>query len=99
MGGMAVREDDSLLVSRVRELMDNMERLHLTEYMRYVNDWRRVLFVNFLSGIARGFGFAVGFALLGAAVLVILQRIAARSIPGMEEFLEQVLLLVERNMR
>ena len=94
-----MREDDTLLLYRIRELWQNMERLGLTEYLRYINDWRRVLWVNFLSGIARGFGFAVGFTLLSAAALVILQRFAARSIPGLEAFLGEVLRLLENNLK
>lgn len=93
-----MREDDSFVRYKLRELIENMERLHLTEYMRYMNDWRRVLFVNFLAGLARGFGFAVGFTLLGAAVVVFIQRIALRSLPWMSEFFEQVLSLLERYM-
>lgn len=98
-GGIAVRDDDTLLHYQLRDLWQNMERLRLTEYMRYVNDWRRVLWVNFLSGIARGFGFAVGFTLLSAMALVALERFSLRSIPGLEAFFDEVLLLLKNNLK
>lgn len=98
-GGIAVRDDDTLLHYQLRELWQNMERLRLTEYMRYVNDWRRVLWVNFLGGIARGFGFAVGFTLLSAMALVALERFSLRSIPGLEAFFDEVLLLLKNNLK
>lgn len=94
-----MREDDSFLRFSLREMWQNLERLQLTEYLRYVNDWRRVLWVNFLSGIARGFGFAVGFTLLSAAALVMLERFSVRSIPGLESFFDQVLQLLESNLK
>lgn len=94
-----MRGEDAFLRAALREACQNIERLRLHEYLRYVNDWRRVLWVNFWSGVARGFGFAVGFTLLSAAVLVLLERFSVRSIPGLESFFDQMLQLVESHLK
>ena len=94
-----MREDDAFLLDALRRLCRNMERLRLDEYLRYVGDWRRVLLNNFVGGVARGFGFAIGFTLLSAAVIVLLRRFSVRSTPGLEAFFEQMLQLVEGHLK
>lgn len=94
-----MRDEDTLWRYRLREMWQNMERLHLTEYLRHIGDWRRVLWVNFWGGVARGFGFAVGFTLLSAAALVMLERFSRHSIPGLEQFFDEVLLLLRQNLK
>lgn len=94
-----MHEEDTFLRSALREMWQNMEQLQLTAYLRHVGDWRRVLWVNFWGGVARGFGFAVGFTLLSAAALVMLERFSVRSIPGLESFFDQMLQLVESHLK
>ena len=46
----------------------------------------------------RGFGFAVGFSILGALLIVLLQRITVDNLPVIGEFLAEVIRVVERNL-
>jgi len=43
---------------------------------------RRLIYVNFVAGLARGLGMAVGFTLLGALVLYILRLVVLLNLPG-----------------
>ena len=74
---------DRFLIDRIERLAGNVEKLRLSEYLQYVSDTRRLIWVNFVSGVARGFGFAVGFSQLGALFIVLLQRMAVDSLPVM----------------
>ena len=78
---------DRFLIDRIERLAGNVEKLRLSEYLQCVSDTRRLIWVNFISGVARGFGFAVGFSLLGALFIVLLQRMAVDSLPVIGEFL------------
>ncbi len=69
----------------------SMERMHFEEYLRYVDDRRRQFTVNFMAGVARGLGAAVGFSILGAMVIVMLQRMAINNTGSIGSFLEEVL--------
>ncbi len=89
---------EARLSRRVQELCLSLEKLQLTEYMRYLNDWWRLLWVNFLSGLARGFGIAVGFSILGAILVAILQRITVENMPLLGRFLADVVRLVQENL-
>ena len=87
-----------LLIGQIERLTKNAEKLRLSEYLQYVSDTKRLLWVIFVSGVARGFGFAVGFSILGALLIVLLQRITVDNLPVIGEFLAEVIRVVERNL-
>jgi hypothetical protein len=58
-----------------------LEKLKLAEYLRHLNNPRKIIWVNFLGGLARGFGAAVGFVLLGALAIYILQKSFLQNLP------------------
>lgn len=87
-----------LLIGQIERLTKNAEKLRLSEYLQYVSDTKRLLWINFVSGVARGFGFAVGFSILGALLIVLLQRITVDNLPVIGEFLAEVIRVVERNL-
>ncbi len=51
--------------------------------------------VNFSSGIARGFGFAVGFSLIAALVLYFLGYLARLNLPIIGTFVAELVQLVQ----
>ena len=75
------------------------ERLRLDEYVRYETDRRARLRDAFLQGVARGLGTMVGFALLGAAAVYILQDLAQRNLPGISDFVARVVELVQLRLQ
>lgn len=85
-------------VTRLERQLDRvltaMERMHFEEYLRYVDDRKRQFSVNFMAGIARGLGAAVGFSILGAMAIVLLQRLVTTHIPGIGGFLADVVRMV-----
>ena len=79
---------------RLRRFVEAAERMHLADYVRFESDRRRRLWDAFWQGVARGIGALVGFALLGAALLWLLQDLAARNLPLIGDFVAQVVTLV-----
>jgi len=82
------------LERQLNRLLESMERMNFEEYLRYVDDRRKQFSVNFMAGLARGLGAAVGFSILGAAVIVVLQRLVTANIPGIGGFLADVVRMV-----
>ena len=82
------------LERQLERIVSSMERMHFEEYLRYVDDRRRQFKVNFMAGLARGFGAAVGFSILGAMIIAILQRIVTANIPVIGGFLADVVRMV-----
>lgn len=79
------------LEERVDKLAGILERMRLDEYLDHVSNRRRLAWNTVLFGMLRGLGFAIGFTVLGAALMVILSRLAVNNIPVIGEFLADVL--------
>jgi hypothetical protein len=83
---------------KMDEYLASLERLRLSEYIRYVDDRKRLLLSHFLGGVARGVGMAVGFTILGAILVILLQRLAQRNLPVIGDFLAQIVGIVQRRL-
>lgn len=86
------------LLERIEKVVQRMELIHLEAYLRYVKNWRKRLFVDFLSGIVRGIGFSIGFSVLGALLIYILRNMALANLPVIGRFLADVVRIVEKNL-
>jgi len=65
------------------------------EYVMYLQNRRRLLLTNFLAGVMRGMGFAVGFSILGAVVVMIVRHLALSDLPGIGAFFAEVIRIVQ----
>ena len=90
--------DFDFILRRFEHLAQRLELMHLEAYLRYVHDWRKRLFFDFLSGIARGVGFSLGFSVLGALLLYSLKNIALSNLPVIGKFLAELVRIVENNL-
>ena len=91
-------ERQCLFIRRMERWITDMERLHLAEYIRYVEDRRRLFWSNFWGGVARGVGMAVGFTILGALLVLILRDLAQRNLPLIGDMLAQIVNVVQRQL-
>ncbi len=87
-------EREKALLYRIAELSAKLEKFNLAEYMTLLNNPRRFLMVNFLGGLARGFGIALGMTFLGALVLYILQRLVVLNLPLIGDFIAELVRIV-----
>lgn len=77
-----------------RDLADALARMHFDEYLRCTADKKRVLKINFLAGLARGFGSAVGFTILGGLVIILLRRMVDWNLPWLGGHLAELIQVV-----
>ena len=95
---MDEREKENLLIRQIDRWIAAMERLRLSDYVRYVDDRSRMFWSNFWGGIARGVGMAVGFTILGALLVLLLQDLARRNLPLIGDALAEIVRVVQRQM-
>lgn len=86
------------LIRRLERVALRMEQLHLDDYLRYAENWRRHLMMQFLSGVVRGIGFSIGFTILGALLLYLLRNMALANLPVIGRFLAELVRIVENNL-
>ena len=88
-----------MLDERMERFLAAAERMRLADYIAYESDRRRRLYDAFWQGVARGLGIMVGFSVLGAVVMFILQDLAKRNLPGISSFVAQVVALVQLRLQ
>lgn len=89
------QEEKGLLFTKINELSVSMEKMKLAEYIELLNNPKRLLFINFLAGIARGIGTAVGFTILGAVVVFLLRKLVLLNIPVIGDFVAEIVRMVQ----
>ncbi|GAB6274826.1 MAG: hypothetical protein STSR0004_16910 [Peptococcaceae bacterium] len=87
-----------MLSHQISELALNMEKMKLAEYVNLLENPRRLLYINFIAGVARGLGIAVGFAILGAVIIYVLQRMVALNLPIIGKFIAEIVTIVQTNL-
>lgn len=88
----------NILKNKLDQVAANMEKMKLAEYVELLNDTRRLLWVNFISGVARGVGVAVGFTILGAILIYFLKQLVLLNLPYIGSFIAQVVQMVQIKM-
>lgn len=86
------------LIKEMARLSQRLEKFNIAEYLNLLNNPRRYLFVNFIGGVARGLGFAIGATLLAAAVLFFLQRLVMLNLPVIGDFIAELIRIVNRQL-
>lgn len=95
---MSDGEKQRFFMRQIDRWVAAMERLRLADYVRYVDDRRRMFWSNFWGGVARGVGMAVGFTILGALLVLILRDLAQRNLPLIGDALAQIVNVVQRQL-
>lgn len=89
----------SSLLEKLERTIEALEKAGIAEWVELFRHPRRLLVLNFVSGIARGFGIAIGFTVVGALFLLLLGRIARLNLPIIGEFLGDLVRLVQLELK
>ncbi|SDL38127.1 DUF5665 domain-containing protein [Halarsenatibacter silvermanii] len=104
MTGKNDSEDDSSpptneeIMERLEEISHDVHKFTLADYIKFIKSPRKMVLINFISGLARGLGIAVGITFLGAIFLLILIRMAEANIPVIGEFLARLIQVIQNHL-
>lgn len=83
------------LQDRIALLALNMEKMKLAEYVNLLENPWRLMYINFIAGLARGVGIAIGFTILGAIVLYFLRYLVMLNLPLIGGFIADIVKMVQ----
>lgn len=83
------------LTQRVEHIATNLQKMSWAEHVELVRSPKRMILINFISGLARGLGVAIGATVLGALVLMLLLRLAELNIPLIGFFIAKIVKIVQ----
>ncbi|OPX42001.1 hypothetical protein CLHUN_41160 [Ruminiclostridium hungatei] len=89
----------SLLNKKIDDMSLKMEKMKFVDYVYFLEHPRKMLWANFVGGLARGFGIAIGFTLLGAIAIYILNKIVQINLPYIGQFISDVVDIVQKSQR
>ena len=87
------------LSEKIDELSVNLEKMKLAEYIEMMENPRRLLYMNFVMGLVRGFGMAIGFTILAAVVVWFMQRLMVLNLPLIGDFIADIVRLVQYELQ
>ena len=83
------------VIEKLDDISQRVQKYSIAEYVEMVRSPRRMILINFISGLARGFGIAVGATVLGAVLLLILFRLGRMNIPIIGRFIAEIVKIVQ----
>ncbi len=86
------------LNKKIEKLSQDMERFNLAEYLELLNNPRRYLWLNFVGGLFRGLGIALGATILAALALYLMQRLVVLNLPVIGDLIAELVKIVQNHL-
>ena len=87
-------EDLGLIRRYLERLILIIERSRIREYMMLTDSKRRLFLINFVAGLGKGFGQAIGFTILAGIVLYLLSTWVDLTVIG--EYIAKLMNIVDK---
>ncbi|QZY57490.1 DUF5665 domain-containing protein [Crassaminicella profunda] len=85
----------SNLEKNIEKISKELEKTKIGEYVDIMNNPKRLLYVNFVAGLARGLGTAIGLTILAALFFYILQKTV--DLPLIGKYIAELIDIIENN--
>jgi hypothetical protein len=89
---MTDKRKDSL-ENKLENISITLEKTKISEYTEIINNPKRLLMVNFIGGLARGFGMAIGFTLLAAVLIYVIKQMV--NLPLIGKYIAELINIIE----
>ncbi|SHJ13103.1 hypothetical protein SAMN02745975_01341 [Geosporobacter subterraneus DSM 17957] len=81
------------LERRLEKIATDLERMKLADYVDIINNPRKLLYTNFIGGLARGLGTAIGLTALAAMLFYIMRQTV--NLPLIGKYIADLLDIIE----
>ncbi|AOZ91659.1 hypothetical protein PNBC_15120 [Paenibacillus crassostreae] len=80
------------------KVADQLERSRIAQYTELLHRPWRLIWLNILSGTARGVGIAIGFTFFAATIIYVLQLLGALNLPIVGDYIADIVRIVQRQL-
>ena len=90
-------EDERIdrLSKQINKLADRLEAMRIAEYIDLLQKPSKIIYLNFIAGISKGLGIAVGATIVFALLIDLLSRLIVLNLPVIGDFIVQILHIIE----
>ena len=92
----------NILLKKMQAVLNNYEKSEFHDFFNYYSDIsnrKRMIYTSLINGVARGAGYAFGFTVIGAVIIILLQRIAKANLPLIGDFIADIVRIVEYKVK
>lgn len=79
-------------------LAQQMEKSRIAQYTELLHSPKRLIWLNILSGAARGLGIALGFTFFAATIIYLLQALGALNLPIIGDYIADIVRIVQHQL-
>jgi len=94
----AMRGTLTFLSERIDRLAIDMEKAQLKEYVNLMHRPYQLIWRNFIAGLSRGVGIALGFTFFAATIVWLLQLLGALNLPVVGDYIADIVRIVQRQL-
>lgn len=87
------------LFKKLIEVEDKLERANLAEFMKLLQSPFRLIYLNFIGGLARGFGIAIGLTIVASLFILLLTKVASWNLPLIGRYIAELVRIVNQHLR
>jgi hypothetical protein len=82
-------------IEKLDKIAERLENSGVAEYVKLSQRTGKILWYNFMSGVARGLGFTIGTTIVLALLYNIISHLISMNIPYLTEVLQQFIDMVK----
>jgi len=86
------------LSDKLERLSIDMEKAQLREFVDLMHRPWQLIVKNFIAGMARGVGIALGFTFFAATIVYLLQVLGALNLPIVGDYIADIVRIVQRQL-
>jgi hypothetical protein len=83
---------------RVKKVAKDMEHTTIADYIQLLNSPRKLIWTNFVAGLSRGVGLAIGFTIIASTIVYFLQLLITLNLPYVGKFIADIVKLVQDHL-
>ncbi len=91
-----IRKKKNALNEKLDRINELLTKSKLEEISNIIGNKKQILIRNFLAGISKGVGIGIGFTIITAILIIILQQIVKLNIPIIGQFVSDIIDIVEQ---
>ncbi|WP_438351604.1 DUF5665 domain-containing protein [Paenibacillus sp. FA6] len=80
------------------KMANQLEKSRIAQYTELLHRPWRLIWLNILSGTARGVGIAIGFTFFAATIIYFLQVLGALNLPIIGDYIADIVRIVQRQL-
>ncbi len=92
----AIRKKKNILNEKLDQINELLTKSKLEEISSIMGNKKQILVRNFLAGISKGVGIGIGFTIITAILILVLQQVVKLNIPIIGQFVADIMDIVEQ---